>query len=447
MRLWSPIRNSIAVALLSLVAAGCNSPVPNTPAPAAAPSLRQVKTVRPERKTIHREVGQPGVIQAFERTPIVSRIPGYVLKWNADIGDSVQKDAVLAELSVPEMHSELKLKEEVVEQAKKSLAMAQAQIATAKAQIQEATAAVAKADANHNYWKSQAARFAGLVNNSVLDKQTQEETLNQFRSAAASLSEAQAKVQSAEALQQEKESARDKAEADIRAADADRRRQADMVAYATLKAPYDGVITQRNINTRQFVQPTVGEKGDVLYVIQRTDVVRVFVSVPETDADWVHVGSPATIRVQALRGQEFHGQITRTSWSLNRTTRTLLTEIDLPNPEVPRVGRRMRPGMYAYATVTAEWRDVLTVPTSAVMTDGDVNVGYTTYCYLLDAGKAKRTPIEVGARNDQLVEVLKKQVPAAGPGDEPRWEQFRGDERIILGRPDELSDGQEVRAD
>jgi multidrug efflux pump subunit AcrA (membrane-fusion protein) len=444
-----PIFVLISAMVLSVLAAGCNSPAPNTPpeAPAAAPAVRHVTVVRPERKTIRREVGQPGVVQAFERTSIVSRIPGYVFNWQADIGDVVRKDAVLAELWVPEMHSELKLKEEVVEQAKKSLAMAQAQVATAKAQIQEATAVVAKAEANHNYWKGQTARFTGLVNNSVLDKQTQEETLNQYRSASAALAEAQAKVQSAEALQLEKESARGKAEADIRAAEADRRKQADMVAYAKLTAPYDGVVTQRNINTKQFVQPAVGEKGDVLYVIERTDIVRVFVSVPETDADWVQVGSPALVRVQALRGQEFQGQVTRTSWSLNRTTRTLLSEIDLPNPEVPKVGRRLRPGMYAYATVRADVPDVLAIPASAVVTEGDVNVGYTTYCYLLDAGRAKRTPIEIGARNDQLVEVLKKQLPATSPGEKPQWTTFTGDERIIVSGPGELSDGLEVHSD
>src|SRR5262249_40311621 len=158
---------------------------------------------------------------AFERTPIVSKIPGYVLKWNVDIGDPIHKDEVLAELWVPEVVSELKLKEEMVQQARKALAIAQAQVATATAQVQEASAAVSRAEANHNYWKSQSARFSILVKDSVLDRQTQEETLNQFRSATAALAETQAKVESAKALQKEKESARDKAEVDIRAAAAE----------------------------------------------------------------------------------------------------------------------------------------------------------------------------------------------------------------------------------
>ena len=109
--------------------------------------------------------------------------------------------------------------------------------------------------------------------------------------------------------------------------------------------------------------------------------------VPETDADWVRIGMPVTVRVQALQGQEFRAKVTRTASSLNQVSRTLLTEIDLPNPEevdrknpeLPR-GRRLRPGMYAYATINTEWRDLLTLPASAVVTEGDVNVGYKSFC-------------------------------------------------------------------
>jgi multidrug efflux pump subunit AcrA (membrane-fusion protein) len=441
-RLFSAL---LSATFLSGLLVGCGSPAPSAPPPvrAAEPAERHVTVVRPERKTIHRVVGQPGVIEAFERTPIVSKIAGYVLKWNVDIGDPIRKDMVLADLWVPEMVSELKLKDEMVEQARKALAMAQARVVTAKAQVQEVLAGIAKAEANHGYWKTQSARFNSLVGSSVLDKQTQEETLNQLRSAAASLSEVQAKVQSAEALKQEREFARDKAEVDVRAAEADRRRQADMVAYATLTAPYDGVVTQRNINTRQFVQPATGGQGDVLYVIERTDIVRVFVSVPEADADRIRAGSPATVRVQALQGQELKGHVTRTAWSLNRTSRTLLAEVDLPNPELPKTGRRLRPGMYAYATIDADWPDVLTLPAAAVVTEGDVNVGYKSYCYVIDAGRARRVQIETGARSDDLIEVLKKLIASTNSGEKPRWEDFAGNEQIAT-RPAELTDGQAV---
>ncbi len=426
--------------------AGDSSPaIKEQPAPS-------VTIVKPERKTIRRDVAQPGLIEAFERTPIVARIPGYVLKWNLDIGDPIKKGDILAELWVPEMVSELKLKEELVQQAQKALAMIKAQVVTARSQVQEAEAAYSRAEYTHDYWKGQSARFSGLVTDRVLDKQTQEETLNQFRSAASALAEAKAKIASAKAVQQEKEVGREKAEVDIRAADADRRKQADLVAYATLTAPYDGVVTQKNVNTQQFVQPAVGAQGDVLYVVERTDIVRIFVPVPETDADWIRIGTPATVRVRALQGQEFKGTVTRTAWSLNQVSRTLLTEIDLQNPEgvdpqhpeLPK-RRRLRPGMYAYATIDTEWRDLLTLPAAAVVTDGDVNVGYKTFCYIVEHGRVKRTQIEIGARNDRLVEVLKKRAASANDGDQPRWADFTGNDAVAA-RAAGLTDGQAIES-
>lgn len=435
----------VTVALLLLVV-GCRKSTGDASGTASKnePSVRRVIVVKSQQKTIRRAIGQPGVIEAFERTPIVSKIPGYVLKWNVDIGDPVRKDEVLAELWVPELVSQLNLKVEQVHQAEKSLAMAKAQVATAAAQVHEAQAALTRAEANNSYWKSQSARFTSLVKESVLDKQTQEETLNQFRSAAAALTEAQAKVQSTQAMEKEKESARDKAEVDIRAADADRRRQADLLGYATLTAPYDGVVTQRTINTKQFVQPGTGSLGDVLYIVERTDIVRIFMSVPETDASWVRVGAPAIVRVQALQGQEFQGAVARTASSLNQLTRTLRTEVDLPNPDLPNLGRRLRPGMYAYGTIDAEWRDVTTVPASAVVTEGDVNVGYQSYCYLVEDGRVKRTQIEIGVRNDQLIEILRKRVSPTTGGDVPQWEAFNGTEVFVKGELSAVKDAQTV---
>jgi multidrug resistance efflux pump len=441
---WRPyvwLASRIVVALLA-VTGGCRQAASDSPA--VEQPARSVTAVKPERKTIRREVAQPGFIQAFERTPIVARIPGYVLKWNVDIGDAIHKDDVLAELWVPEMVSELKLKTELVRQAQKALAMTKAQVVTATAQVREAEAGLGRAEANHNYWKSQSSRFTSLVKDSVLDKQTQEETLNQFRSAAAAFVEAKAKIDSAKAVQQEKEASRDKAEVDILAADADRRRQADFVGYAMLTAPYEGVVIQRNINTKQFVQPATGAQGDVLYVVERTDIVRIFVPVPETDADWVHIGTPAAVRVQALQGQEFKGNVTRTAWSLNQVNRTLLTEIDLPNPEVPNLGRRLRPGMYVYATIFAEWPNLLTLPASAVVTEGDVNIGYKTFGYLLEDDHVKRTLVEIGLRDDRLFEILKKRVPDAKNSEGSRWEAITGDEKFVERELSGLQDGQAV---
>lgn len=428
-RIW------LLLALLFL-AAGCADAPRTVTGPAVSPAPVKVQVVAPQRRTMDRHVSQPGHIQAFEQTPIFAKVPGYVQKWCVDIGDTVHKGELLAELWIPEMVSELKFKKEQVQQAKHALSLAKSQIGTAAATVAKAEAALGRAAALHDYWKGQSEQFGKLVTQNVLDRQTKEDAHNQFRAAMAAVTEAQAAISEARSLQHEKEVAHAKAEIDVKAAQADLERQADLVRYASFQAPYDGVITRRNVNTFDFVQPPTAGKGDPLYVIERRDVMRIFVDVPEAASVWVTKGSAARVRIAALRGREYAGKVARTSYALDRATRTLLVEIDLPNPN-----DELRPGMYAYATVEAQLPDVLTLPASAVLTEGDVNVGYQHFCYVVENGRLRRTQIETGARNERLVEVLQKRVPDGG-GAARRWDAFTGAEAVVRGELSGLKDGQ-----
>src|SRR5262249_27229423 len=176
-----------------------------------------------------------------------------------------------------------------------------------------------------------------------------------------------------------------------------------------------------------------------VYVVERRDVMRVFVAVREGDAAWVGKGAPARVRVQALNGQEFAATVARTSYALDRTTRTLVAEIDLPNPQ-----DRLRPGMYAFATINVEHPNALTLPASAVVTQGDILQGYHSFCFVVKDGKAIRTRVELGARNAESVEVLRKQVKPAKAGAEAAWENFTEKEVVVRSDLGSLSDGQEV---
>ena len=98
--------------------------------------------------------------------------------------------------------------------------------------------------------------------------------------------------------------------------------------------------------------------------------------------------------------------------------------------------------MARYATVEAAWPDALAVPASAILTEGDVNVGYKTFCFVVEHGRVKRTQVEVGARNDQLIELLRKRVAETGAA--PRWEGLTGAEEIVRGELAGLQDGQTV---
>jgi multidrug efflux pump subunit AcrA (membrane-fusion protein) len=425
-----------------------NGPAANPATPTAGTAGGSFSLVKPERVTLYLSVRQPGSIYAYEQTPIFSKLAGYVQKWHVDIGDRLRKGDLLAELWVPEMEVELKQKEALVQQAEAEIkqateaaAAAEASLGSAEAKIKEAESGRLRAKAQYDRMKSQFERLARVGQSGVLDKDSVEETRYGFEAAAAGLEEVEAKVKSAEAGRDESAAKLRKARTDIIVAEAhlqvakqNRDQVTTLLQYAKLTAPFDGVVTKRNVATDHFVQPATGTKAEPLFVVERRDIVRVFVEVPEADAGWVNKGNPARIRVQAIQGQEFSGEVTRTSYALDRTARTLVAEIDLPNPK-----DQLRPGMYVLATITAEQPDVLALPAAAIATEGDVTRGYQSYCFIVDGGKAVRTPVQVGRSDGKFVEVLSKQKS----GSPAAWEPFTGQE-MVAGSAKGLIDGQTV---
>jgi RND family efflux transporter MFP subunit len=373
--------------------------------------------VKPERKTVRRTIGQPGQIEAFQQTPIFVKIAGFVQKVRVDIGDRVKAGDELAVLSVPEMDEELKQKQALVAQAGAEVQQAEKNHEAAAAHVQYAVATVER-------WRSEYERLERIFKDGkggVVDKQTVEETRYQWQASKAGQDEAIAK--------------RDKAQADVKVAkarlqvaEADQRRMAALLDYAKIKAPYDGVVTRRYVDEGHFVQPAgSGGKGEPLFVVMQTDPVRVFVDVPETDVSWVADGTPARIRIQALQSKEFDGKVTRSSFALDPRTRTLRTEIDIPNPR-----GELRPGLYAYVSIRLEHANAWTLPASAIVMQGE-----QPYCYRIESGKAIRTPLQIGLREGTLVEVLQKRTA-------DKWEEIAGSEEIVHTNPTALTDGQPV---
>jgi multidrug efflux pump subunit AcrA (membrane-fusion protein) len=169
-------------------------------------------------------------------------------------------------------------------------------------------------------------------------------------------------------------------------------------------------------------------------VVDQVDPVRVFVNVPEAEAVWVRNKDEASVRTLVHRGREFKGMVTRTARALDPATRTLKTEIDLPNPR-----RELIPGMYVNVTITPQRRNVWTLPESAVVVTEE-----GSHCYRLENGKAVRTPLQIGLRGGELIEVLKKQVkPSTGSAD-VAWADMTGEEQIIKSGVADLKDGQAV---
>jgi HlyD family secretion protein len=423
-----------------LAASGCGEPTAaETTGPSAdsgAP-LDRVTAGKPERKTLKLYTSQPGRVQAFEETPLFSKVTGYVDEIKVDIGDHVKKDDVLIKLWIPEMEDDLKQRQALVaqadaqvKQAEAAVEAAQAGVSTAEARVSLADAGVLRAEADFQRWQSEHDRMKDLASRGSLTQKLVDETLNQFRSAEAARDEIAANVRAATAALKEAEANVKKAEADqvaaeakARVAGADLSRTQTMLNYGEIKAPYDGIITRRNVDTRHYVHPANGGMTKPLLVVAQTKKVRIFVDIPEMEAPMVDGGEnadSAVVRVQSLGGREFNAHVTRTSWSLDASNRSLRTELDIDNEE-----GLFRPGMYAMVDILLEQRDdVLTLPISAIVRDGR-----DAYCCLVESGKIHRKPLKLGLRSGSDVEVL---------------EGLSENETVVIARADSLQDGQSV---
>jgi multidrug efflux pump subunit AcrA (membrane-fusion protein) len=451
------------VVVLSLVSAGCGSKAP--PAQSTVKTDPTVRLVHTTVRDLTRTIGQPSFIDSYEQTAIYAKLPGYVLEWHVDIGDPIKKDQVLATIYIPELKEEVQVKTArvemdtaLVQQAHKLVDVAAGNLRAAEAQVVEAKANVNKFEALVVRWQSEVEREKGLVAEDVLDQQILDESTRQLQASIASRDASIAAVDTAEAERIARAADLEKAKVDVQVADAsldvaeaDEKRVEALYSYTKLLAPYDGIVVLRNANTGDFVLPAMGDpsaaprsadqstsKAAPIYVVARTDVVRMYVDVPEQDANHIvsevarKAGDPrdvtkATVLVSAFRDSEIPGQVTRSSWALNFTSRTLRAEIDLPNPDA-----KLLPGMYAYGQVVFERKGATVLPKAAV-----TMIGNQATCYLYQNGKAAATLIETGVRVDEWIEVLRKQTNG-------QWQPFDGKEQVILGDMSELVDGQKV---
>jgi multidrug efflux pump subunit AcrA (membrane-fusion protein) len=454
-RIW------LTLLLLAGLACGCSDP---KPPPAAPISLDPaVKVVHAQRRLVKRTVEQPGVIGAYERTALYAKVSGFVMKWNVDIGDRVKQGATVVELRAPElvaqhrqMEAQIELDQALVVQSRKQHLVAQRNVTAAKELVAQARADVKRYQADVQRWDSEVKRLTALVAERVVDQQVLDETRRQLQSSQAALEASRAAVRTREAQFEASEASVEQtgaavssAEAQVPVAKAEERRLAALVDYLTITAPYDGVVLARNVNLGDFVTPASGDpsqgqfslgvspsRATPLYLLNRIDPVLFIIGVPEADAAYVAAGSRARVRVPALANHEFEARVTRTSWALNPTSRTLQAQVELPNPQ-----GKFLPGMYAYGSVLIERSEVWALPVSAV-----TQIGNQTYCYLAVDGKAVRTPVQTGVSDGTWVEVTGKLVRSAGSS-EGIWERFDGTEAMIDGDFSEISDGERVTVD
>ena len=252
----------------------------------------------------------PGNIQAVTEAPVMARATGYIKKRYVDIGDRVKAGQVVAEVEAPELDQQI--------------AQANAAIEQAKSSVQQAEAAIQQGQANENLARLTAGRMSNLLGRGVVSKQDNDNAQAQYTAQQANV---QALTKAAAA-----------ARSNVAAAEANLARLTQIKTYQTVRAPFEGVITVRNVDTGALVN----EGSTMLFRVAQTGSLRIYINIPQAEAESVKTGQKAEISIAELPGKNFTGVVTRTSNALDPSTRTLLTEVQVPNPNGILI-----PGMFA----------------------------------------------------------------------------------------------------
>jgi HlyD family secretion protein len=431
---------AVILALVAFTAVGCGHSVnaqqkaaAETAGKSSGAALEVVMAGKPVRKTLTLTTTQPARMESLEQTPMHSKVASYVGEVLVDYGDKVKKGQPLLKLLAPEIDAEVAQKEALLEQTRAELLQAEAgakaaeaAVATAGSKVVQSEAGTDRAKADVVRWRAEFSRIEQLATSGSINRQIVEETQQKLSAAEASLKESSAAIEAAKALvvQSQAESAKARSDVDaarsrIRVAEANVAQSQALHSYLTVEAPFDGVVTQRNVDPGHFVQPAGGNSRPLL-VVARSDKVRVFVAVPEIEAGYVDLGDIVTVEVQSLRGAEFKGTVTRTGFALDPGSRSLDTIIDIDN-----AAGRLRPGLFALAKITLqEQKEVLTLPAAAVLRQGK-----EAFCNRLIGGKASKTPIQLGIKVGDDFEI------ASG---------LKEGDMVILNKASSLKDGQPV---
>ncbi len=360
---------------------------------AELPSARVAAAMRGD---IAHTLSLAGQFQPYQVVDVHPKVTGFMVKINVDIGDRVHKGETLAVLEVPELNAQLKGTVFEVERAKDDLLRAQNEI-----KRDEAIHAALHVDYERLLETSKAQ--PGLIAQQELDDAESKDLSSE--------SQVDAAKAAAAAAQQHAE-----------VAHTDQDRVQAMQNYTNVVAPLDGVIVWRYADTGALIQSgTNSNEQDIPIVrLSQSGLLRLRIPIPENEVQFVHIGDPMQVRVDAI-GRSFTGKIVRFTRDVNFETRTMETEIEVENQDLS-----ISPGMYAHTEMQLGHEEkVVTIPVEALVLKGNQEM-----VYLLDAGNHIRARnVEVGLRGSRLVEIKS----GLEPGD-----------RVIVGAQDKYSEGQQV---
>jgi RND family efflux transporter MFP subunit len=277
----------------------------------------------------------PGTMQAMTEAPILARADGYLKRRLADLGDRVREGQVLAEIDAPELDQQLQQAEAAMDQAQAALGQAEANLA--------------QGTANRDLARVTADRLRQLNERGIVPQQDRDQS-------QAQLAAQNANVEAAQKLIAAQRSS-------LAAAKANLGRLQAVDAYRSVKAPFDGVITQRNVD----VGALVSSGNTLLFRIAQTRTLRTYVNVPQSTVTAVHVGQDASLTLSDFPGRTFAGKVARMARALDPSSRTMLVEVDVPNGD-----GALYPGSFAEVElVGSRGNPPIVVPASALVYRSD----------------------------------------------------------------------------
>lgn len=328
-----------------------------------ANAVLTVATIHPTLEKGEEELVLPATLQPFQESPIFARTNGYLLRWYKDIGSPVKKGELLAQIDTPEVDQEL---------------------SQAKAARQQIVAQMQLA-------KVSADRWANLRKSDSVSQQEADQQASGYQQAQANLAAADANVRKLEQLE----------------------------SFKNVYAPFSGVLTRRNVDPGALIN--AGSGGRELFDLAQTETLRVFVSVPQSYAAAIHVGSSAWVTLEEMPGQKFEGRVAHTADAIDPTTRTLLTEVDVPNKN-----GKLLPGSYGQVHFDQKTKvERVIVPVNAMLFRSEG----PRVAVVGKNGKVELRPIAIGRDFGATLEIL---------------EGVGKDDAVIINPADSIENGQQV---
>jgi RND family efflux transporter MFP subunit len=336
-----------------------------------------VAVIHPTLEPSQEDLVLPSTLQAYVESPIYARTTGYVKKWYHDIGSHVQKGELLAEIETPEVDQ----------------------------QLSQARADLGTMQANENLSRITATRYQELIKTDGVSKQEVDNAVGDYAARRAAVASAQANV----------------------------RRLEELESFKHVFAPFGGVITRRNVDIGNLINAGNGGTAQEMFFLAATDPIRAYVSVPEVYAAAVHPGLGAFLELTQFPGEKFQAKVARTADAIDLASRTLNTEVDVPN----KTGQLL-PGGYAQVHLLVGVTGTrLQVPVNALLFRAEglravvVDANHKTHLQQLAIGRDYGTALEVlqGLRPDDWIVLnppdsldegiqvnVKEAPPTPGPG-------------------------------